>query len=157
MWFFFGLTVQHNQVTKSQDLKFMNLIYLNFLELRLNHWISQLPPHRRIKTIWYLLIKIHPESSKIIYCAKVKIHVKSHGVQINTDPRKTLIWNKTLPWELFKAMFEKTQTKNFYRKVFHHGQSTAKLFKANIWSCNNNHQVSRCPNQYWSHEDLDME
>ena len=54
--------------------------------------------------------------------------IKSHGVQINTDPRKILIWNKTLPWELFD-MFEKTQIKNCYRKVFHHGQSTAKLFK----------------------------
>ena len=83
----------------------------NFLELRLNHWISQLPPHQRIKTIWYLLIKIHPESSKIIYCAKAKIHVKSHGVQINTDPRKILIWNKTLPWELFEA---RTATERFF-------------------------------------------
>ena len=49
--------------------------------------------------------------------------IKSHGVQINTDPRKTLIWKKTLPWELFKAMFEKTQIKNCYRKVFHCGQN----------------------------------
>ena len=37
--------------------------------------------------------------------------MKSHGVQINTDPRKTLIWKKTLPWELFDV-FEKTQIKN---------------------------------------------
>ena len=49
--------------------------------------------------------------------------IKSHGVQINTDPRKTLIWKKTLPWELFDV-FEKTQIKNCYRKVFHHGQSS---------------------------------
>ena len=51
-----------------------------------------------------------------------EIIIKSHGVQTNTDPRKTLIWKKTLPWELFDV-FEKTQTKNCYRKVFHHGQN----------------------------------
>ena len=39
--------------------------------------------------------------------------MKSHGVQINSDPKK----KKTLPWELF-GMFEKTQTKNCYRKGF---------------------------------------
>ena len=43
--------------------------------------------------------------------------MKSHGVKINTDPRKTLIWKKTLPWELFD-MFEKTQIKNFPKKGF---------------------------------------
>jgi len=51
--------------------------------------------------------------------------MKSQGVQINTDPMKILIWKKTLPWELFD-MFEKTQTKNCYKKVFHHRRSSAK-------------------------------
>jgi hypothetical protein len=54
--------------------------------------------------------------------------IKSHGVQINTDPRKTLLWNETLPWELFDV-FDKKQIKNCYRKVFHRGQSTVKLVK----------------------------
>merc|ERR1719264_648347 len=31
--------------------------------------------------------------------------------------------SQTLPWELFD-MFEKTQIKNCYRKVFHQGQSS---------------------------------
>jgi len=43
--------------------------------------------------------------------------IKSHSVQINTDPRKT--WNKNLPWELFEI-------KNCYRKVLHCGRNMEK-------------------------------
>ena len=35
---------------------------------------------------------------------------KSQGVQINTDPRKTLIWKKTLPWELLEMFENNTRT-----------------------------------------------
>ena len=64
---------------------------------------------------------------------------------------KTLIWKKTLPWELFEA---RTATERFFTvdKVKQNNSN------ANIWSCNeNDYQVSQCPNQYWSQEDLDME
>ena len=63
--------------------------------------------------------------------------IKSHGVQINSDPRKTLIWKKTLPWELFD-MFEKTQIKNCYRKVFHRGQIQIQIFShlSSKWKSN---------------------
>jgi len=54
---------------------------------------------------------------KLIIFGQVIIIFKSHSVQINTDPRKTLIWKKTLPWELCDV-FEKTQIKNCYRNVF---------------------------------------
>ena len=74
--------------------------------------------------------------------------MKSHGVQINTDPKKTLIWKKTLSWELFD-MFEKTQTKNCYTgRFFTMDKVQQKYSNANNWSFNNNHQVSQCPNQY---------
>ena len=56
------------------------------------------------------------ECSKTIkYTYLVHRLFKSHGVQINTDPRKTLIWKKTLPWELLE-MFEnnaRTATERF--------------------------------------------
>ena len=46
--------------------------------------------------------------------------IKSHGVQINADPRKTLNETKTLPWELFEA---RTATERF----FHRGQNIVKV------------------------------
>ena len=46
-----------------------------------------------------------------IFVHVMMIIIKSHSVQINTDPRKTLIWNKTLPWELFEA---RTATERFF-------------------------------------------
>ena len=48
---------------------------------------------------------------KLIFGHAIIIIIKSHSVQINTDPRKTLIWKKTLPLELFEV---RTATERFF-------------------------------------------
>jgi hypothetical protein len=65
--------------------------------------------------------------------------IKSHGVQINTDPRKILNGTKTLPWELFEA---RTATERF----FHCGQKIVKVSKHTFGTLS--FQVQGCPNQY---------
>ena len=83
------------------------------------------------------------------YCWKqIKTIIESHGVQINTDPRKILILEENPSMGALWNVWENT-FKNCHRKVFHHGQSTEELVNRN-----NNYQVSQCPNQYWSPEDL---
>ena len=54
--------------------------------------------------------RVQQNYSKLIF-GLATIIIKSHSVQINTDPMKTLIWNKTLPWELFEA---RTATERFF-------------------------------------------
>ena len=54
--------------------------------------------------------RVQQNYSKLIF-GLATIIIKSHGVQINTDPMKTLIWNKTLPWELFVT---RTATERFF-------------------------------------------
>ena len=54
--------------------------------------------------------KVQQNYSKLIF-GLATIIIKSHSVQINTDPMKILIWNKTLPWELFEA---RTATERFF-------------------------------------------
>ena len=49
-------------------------------------------------------------SKTIKYTYLVHRLFKSQGVQINTDPRKTLIWKKTLPWELLEMFENNTRT-----------------------------------------------
>ena len=56
----------------------------------------------------------HGQSTAKLF--KIFVHVmmiinKYHSVQINTDPMKTLIWNKTLQWELFEV---RTATERFF-------------------------------------------
>ena len=67
-----------------------------------------------------LLKIIFVDNYKILRLKRNYGNHKSHGVQINTDHRKTLIWNKTLPWELFEA---RTATERF----FHRGQNIVKV------------------------------
>ena len=74
--------------------------------------------------------------------------IKSHGVQIN--PKKILIWNHKPSHGNSLTCLRKHKSRTATERFF---------TMDNIWSCNNNndYQVSQCPNQYWSQEDLDME
>ena len=70
---------------------------------------------------------------KLKVIKKIKQNIKSHSVQINTDPRKTLIWNKTLPWELLDKFKQTNQ--ELLQKGFSPWTQKVKLPKnANIWS-----------------------
>ena len=60
--------------------------------------------------------RVQQNYSKLIF-GLAAIIIKSHSVQINTDPMKTLIWNKTLPWELFEA---RTATERFLDALASH-------------------------------------
>ena len=62
--------------------------------------------------------------------------------------KSIMIWRKTLPWELFEA---RTATERFFTM----DKVQQNYLNANIWSCNIDYQVSQCPNQYWSQEDLE--
>ena len=67
---------------------------------------------------------------KLIFGHAIIIIIKSHSVQINTDPRKTLIWRKTLPWELFEK--SRTATERFFTvdRMWRMGENKGKLYKS---------------------------
>ena len=65
----------------------------------------------------------------LIFGHAMKMIIKSHSVQINTDPRKILIWKKTLPWELFEA---RTATERFFTvdRMWRTGENKGKMYKS---------------------------
>jgi len=71
--------------------------------------------------------------------------------------QKDLDLEENPPMGALWCVWENTNQELLQKRFFTVDKVQQNYSKANIWSCNNNYQVSQCPNQYWSQEDLDME